>query len=315
MQHPMARTRQNRNDRPKAPALSGSDEAIVGISGTSPQEVPAVKAITGERAVAWSSVAHATDFRFFIDAVSEKQIEGWILRIKQPSDRCVVVLREGGRVLARAIASRFRADLANAGIGDGHHSFVIPIPSGLLDGEEHLLDIVEQESGVRLTRAPIPWRAERAVPRGAIGKAVDHENDPRTPEPPAAQATDFRFFIDAVSEKQIEGWILRIKQPSDRCVVVLKEGDRILARAIASRFRADLTKTGIGDGQHSFVIPTPSGLLDGEEHLLDIVEQESGIRLTQGPIRWRAERAAAHQVIDGIGAELGRQASPEALSG
>ena len=182
----MARTRQNRNDRPKAPALSGSDEAIVGISGTSPQEVPAVKAITGERAVAWSSVAHATDFR---------------------------------------------------------------------------------------------------------------------------------FFIDAVSEKQIEGWILRIKQPSDRCVVVLKEGDRILARAIASRFRADLTKTGIGDGQHSFVIPTPSGLLDGEEHLLDIVEQESGIRLTQGPIRWRAERAAAHQVIDGIGAELGRQASPEALSG
>src|SRR6266702_5705885 len=214
MQHPMARTRQNRNDRPKAPALSGSDEAIVGISGTSPQEVPAVKAITGERAVAWSSVAHATDFRFFIDAVSEKQIEGWILRIKQPSDRCVVVLREGGRVLARAIASRFRADLANAGIGDGHHSFVIPIPSGLLDGEEHLLDIVEQESGVRLTRAPIPWRAERAVPRGAIGKAVDHENDPRTPEPPAAQATDFRFFIDAVSEKQIEGWILRIKQPS-----------------------------------------------------------------------------------------------------
>ena len=72
--------------------------------------------------------------------------------------------------------------------------------------------------------------------------------EPAGVRPGAAQATDFRFFIDSVSDKQIEGWIIRTEQPLRRCVVALREGDHILARAIASRFRADLTSAGIGDG-------------------------------------------------------------------
>jgi len=269
----------------------------------------------GEPAGAWPSTAQATDFQFFIDAVSDKQIEGWIFRTKQPSHRCVVLLKEGDRILARAIASRFRVDLAMSGIGDGHHSFVIATPPGLQDGEEHLLDIVEEDSGIRLARERILWRAGQAVARRAIDEKAYDEKTAGAIEPPAARATDFRFFIDGISDKQIEGWIIRTGQPLHRCVVVLREGDHTLARATASLFRADLTTAGIGDGHHSFVMPTPPGLRDGEEHLLDIVEEESGIRLTREPIRWRAERGATQRVINSIGTELGRQTSPEALSG
>jgi hypothetical protein len=360
----MARTRQNRNERPKASALSDSDKAIAGISEISahktaiaksgpiaqteddasrlddpdqhsadnPQPAAAresgyaraVTPIDSEPAGVRPGAAQATDFRFFIDSVSDKQIEGWVIRTGLPSHRCVVVLREGDRSLARVIASRFRADLASAGIGDGHHSFVIPTPPALRDGGEHLLEIVEEESGIRLTHEPMRWRAERAAAHRAIDGMADDERDAGAPEPPdgspagvqpgAAQATDFRFYIDEVSDKQIEGWIIRTEQPLRRCVVALREGDHILARAIASRFRADLTSAGIGDGHHSFAIPTPPPLLDGEEHLLEIVEQESGIRLTPGPIRWRAERAATHRAIDGMGAGLGRQISLETQS-
>jgi hypothetical protein len=82
-------------------------------------------------------------FRSHIDEMSSAGITGWVIRDDQPTDRCVVSLRENGQVLARAIASEFRADLAEAGIGDGCYRFNIPIPTSLLNGEEHLIEIVE----------------------------------------------------------------------------------------------------------------------------------------------------------------------------
>src|ERR1700680_23219 len=87
-----------------------------------------------------------------------------------------------------------------------------------------------------------------------------------------------------------------------------------LARAIASRYRADLASARIGDGYHFFVIPIPPALLDGAEHLLEIIEQGSGIRLTSEPLPWRAEPAADAQVIEGIGAGTGMSGFLGALS-
>jgi hypothetical protein len=73
-------------------------------------------------------------FRWCIDLVSEKEISGWIVAPGEPSRRLVVALRENGNVLARALASIFRGDLHEAGIGDGCHAFLLPLPSGLNDG-------------------------------------------------------------------------------------------------------------------------------------------------------------------------------------
>lgn len=304
----MARTRKNRNEGRKASAPSDPDNAAAPIDAVPAAALPA-------------GAAQATDFQFFIDAISDRQIEGWVIRTAQPSHRCVVALREGDRIHARAIASSFRSDLASAGIGDGHHAFVIATPPTLLDGEEHLLEIIEQETGVPLTREPIRWRAGRAATPRAIEQTADDEPDVAAPGPPdggppvAVQSTDFRFYLDAVSGKQIEGWIIRTEQPSHRCVVALREGGQIIARAVASRYRADLASAGIGDGHHSFVIPTPPALLDGEEHLLEIIERDSGIPLTRRPIRWRAGRSATHRAIDGMDAGLGRPARRETQSG
>jgi hypothetical protein len=78
---------------------------------------------------------------------------------EEPSRRCVVALREDGRLLSRAVASQFRPDLLPAGIGDGCHAFTLPMPRSLLDGQEHLLEMVEQESGLVLDDEPIRWRS------------------------------------------------------------------------------------------------------------------------------------------------------------
>jgi len=199
----MARTRQNRKERPKASAWPDSDNFITGNAASSAHETAIAKSgpiapiegnagklddpdqhsaddpepaaaresgdaraftpIDSEPAGVHPDVAQATDFKFYIDGVSEKQIEGWIFSTAEPSRRYIVALREGDRILARALASRFRDDLASAGIGDGCHAFVIPTPRELLDGAEHLLEIIEQKTGALLVPQPIRWRSARAA--------------------------------------------------------------------------------------------------------------------------------------------------------
>lgn len=102
-----------------------------------------------------------------------------------------------------------------------------------------------------------------------------------------ARRMPFQFCLDPVSEQQIGGWIQECDRPSRRCAVVLKEGERVLARATASLFRAELTWLGIGDGCHSFTMPIPPSLRDGREHMLEVFEEDSGVALAVEPIRWR----------------------------
>jgi glycosyltransferase involved in cell wall biosynthesis len=157
---------------------------------------------------------------------------------------------------------------------------------------------------------------------GAAGVAAladerDYSNGPPTAAPPSrVQAEALRFYIDEISESQIGGWVIRPADPSHRCLVAVKEGDRVVARTVASQFRADLAHAGIGDGFHAFAIPTPRILLDGDEHLIEIVEQDTGAVLTAKPILWRSEHRTFDAMADRMGAAhmlvLGQPSAREA---
>ena len=97
---------------------------------------------------------------------------------------------------------------------------------------------------------------------------------------------------------------MRPDDPLYRCSVSLVEDDRIAATEIASRYRSDLAAREIGDGCHSFVISLPSTLFDGTEHILSVVETETGLSLTADPIRWRAEQVLGH-TIEAAAGKLG----------
>ena len=105
----------------------------------------------------------------------------------------------------------------------------------------------------------------------------------------AVPADAFRFHIDEISETKIAGWVMRADEPSRRCLIAVRAGERIIARTVASEFRGDLAAAGIGDGCHAFDIRTPRLLLDGGEHQIDIFEQDTGVSLTGGPVRWPVE--------------------------
>ena len=110
-----------------------------------------------------ASAAEPPTFRWYVDEISAKGVVGWIASNNDPLQHCTVVLREGGRALVRGIASRFRADLLAAGVGDGCYAFDLAMPESLLDGNDHLLEVVEEGTGFTLTDGPVPWNSKGAT--------------------------------------------------------------------------------------------------------------------------------------------------------
>jgi glycosyltransferase involved in cell wall biosynthesis len=144
-----------------------------------------------------------------------------------------------------------------------------------------------------LPRPPeMPSAPPSAIGRLRLAAAAPADGKPANAPSPASPVGVLRFHIDEVSESRIGGWVIRSDEPSHRCLIAVKEGDRVIARTVASQFRADLAQAGIGDGFHAFSVATPRSLLDGAEHLIEIIEQDSGVALTATPIRWRSERVA-----------------------
>jgi glycosyltransferase involved in cell wall biosynthesis len=220
-------------------------------------------------------------------------VKGWVWDPELPNERIRLVLAESGNRLLTTVASVNRPDIAMAGIGDGLHGFEIDLNQVPLTAGRHTLTLCCADGGTEIPGSPliVDVPTDQSLPAGAA--EADDMPSPRVSGAPHGAVTlsakkPFRAFVDEVSDRGIDGWIAVSEQPSRRCVVVLRHGDRLLSRAVASEFRADLIAAGIGDGCHAFSLPMPRSLLDGEEHLLEIIEQESGLPLTDEPIRWRS---------------------------
>lgn len=74
--------------------------------------------------------------------------KGWMQAPEWPGATPVIEARVDGRVVGAAAADAFRRDLAQAGIGDGHHGFSLAIDAAALrGGGELLLAIAGGDSG------------------------------------------------------------------------------------------------------------------------------------------------------------------------
>jgi hypothetical protein len=108
--------------------------------------------------------------------------------------------------------------------------------------------------------------------------------DAQGPKPPASNlAPLIQGSQDATNCSVIEGWALDRASPDRRLAVKIFDGDMAVATANASNFRADLVQAKIGDGKHSFSVPTPAALKDGKPHVLHIKEASTGTALPNGP--------------------------------
>jgi glycosyltransferase involved in cell wall biosynthesis len=210
-----------------------------------------------------------------IDVATRTLIEGWVWDPQTPDDRIKLTLLENGRELVRAIADRDRPSLIQAGIGDGRHAFRLDIPPELLPGALHHLELRCAATGAAIPGSPI-----------TLDQAAE-------PPPPA-----LRWHIDEISDSGVIGWVFSPLEPGRRCVVALREGARLHARAAASRHRPGLREAGIGDGSCAFLLPLPQCLLDGEEYVLDIIEEHTNTPLAK-PVAWRSTAGTAGTALIG----------------
>lgn len=66
-------------------------------------------------------------------------IIGWAWDRNHPDNPVKVDIFVGERLLATVTAGDFRQDLLDAGIGDGRHNFMYPVPPQLKDGKPHVI--------------------------------------------------------------------------------------------------------------------------------------------------------------------------------
>jgi autotransporter passenger strand-loop-strand repeat protein len=68
-----------------------------------------------------------------IDVVTRSRIAGWAFDAAKPDEAVRLQVTADDVVLCEIVAGAYRPDLAEAGIGDGRHSFDITVPGGLPD--------------------------------------------------------------------------------------------------------------------------------------------------------------------------------------
>ncbi|OYV37090.1 MAG: hypothetical protein B7Z81_06495 [Acidocella sp. 20-61-6] len=69
--------------------------------------------------------------RGFIDIAGPDRVAGWAQNVAQPEIPVRLTLLASGQPAAQLLANRYRADLRDAGIGNGCHAFELAIPPGL----------------------------------------------------------------------------------------------------------------------------------------------------------------------------------------
>jgi glycosyltransferase involved in cell wall biosynthesis len=178
---------------------------------------------------------------YHVDSVGEGRINGWAWSPKEPHARLVIEILAGQTVLGRVTADGLRADLKQAGKGDGAHAFSFTIPDSIQDGQAHALSLRVQGKPKPFHRLP-PTKFNRFV----------------------------EFHIDHAAAQYMTGWAWQPGRPDSPLAIELCDGEEVLGETRADRFRDDLKSAGKANGRCMFTLAIPAALFDGKPHILSL---------------------------------------------
>jgi len=176
-----------------------------------------------------------------IDGVFEGLLRGWAWNPARPGHAMVVSLRIDGEPVAALTASLPRADLEQAGMGDGHHGFECALPLRFQDGAAHEIALET-------------WWYDELV-----------RLDLATPHIPR-RLHMLRGRLEGIARGRLRGWAWDQARPEVPVALELWHEDRVLARVLADRHRVELAHGGIGGGAHGFELAL-AGLAPEEAEL------------------------------------------------
>jgi len=198
-----------------------------------------------------------------VEEVREGVVSGWAWDPATPGWRVGVRALVDGLDITGAVAHRYRPPLADFGVGDGAHGFLIKLPASVARSGHHRLRI--EAGGTRLP----PATSFRAVPAepSSVWEGVEFALE----DPVLGR-------VERVCDGVVSGWACRPDKPGWRVRVrVIVDGAEV-GRGRADLDRPELAETGLGDGRYGFRVALPAELAGGSHHSLR-VEATGGVPL------------------------------------
>ncbi len=106
--------------------------------------------------------AEPQPIRGYFEAVAKGAAIGWAYDPNVPQARLELQLIVDGTPAGRFVADASRADVADAGHGDGFHGFVGRIPGEFYDGRPHAIEVALAGTDIRLEGGPHTLQQSRA---------------------------------------------------------------------------------------------------------------------------------------------------------
>jgi autotransporter-associated beta strand protein len=253
-------------------------------------------------------------WRSHLDLVSHDRIEGWVQDAAAPDARVVVRILDNGRMIGRVLADGFRQDLAQAGIGDGRHSFSFQIAPGLSLCTRHVIEVLREVDAGALDASPkvlepIARAADATVARADEPTADRPTADGPTADEPRADATATPSHlcgsVDTASREVIEGWAWDEAQPDEPVRLCIRANGTEIGRVVANRYRKDLAEAGIGSGRHAFQLRIPGGLPPHMRHVIEVQYAATGEDVAGSPRVFEASAGFDGAVESSIAAIVG----------
>lgn len=202
-----------------------------------------------------------------LQSLGSEGFEGWAWDSGKPYDPVEVEVICNGVVIARTLADGFSLDLVKQRKGNGMHTFSV-IPETLPRGDYPLniwARVVGQETALA-GQLSIRSRSEFI---GILPKPL---------------LNDYKGYIDGIRDGMMVGWVFNLTFPEDEVEVELLDGDRVIATALASRYRGDVQGQHPEGGNSGFELPLTYDLVDGRVHSLRVRVVDSGYELANSPV-------------------------------
>jgi phytanoyl-CoA hydroxylase len=206
-------------------------------------------------------VASILEIRGSVDRIDQSSVEGWITLVNAPDKKIPLDVVLNGKTIGQCVADRYRKDLDEAGIADGHCAFSFKMPAFIPAGSLN-------EISLRITGSPVILD----VPNRGVDQQV------QLSRPTVSQFgglwIDRIDFVDKLAHKHRNGTIS--DNVSDQITHFVRDGYVVLKGAVSAeiieRLNADIDRVWKNP---------PEGLM------IETFEPEGKMRYTPPDIRWR----------------------------
>lgn len=160
-------------------------------------------------------------------------MQGWAYYKPDPNVKLALVCVVDGEIVARGRAQKHRPDLEAMGLGSGEYGFTLRLPTRLIDGHHHVVEVKALLNGIQ-------------YPIQAGSRLVQFD---------LSDVMNGHVVIE--NDGLVHGWALNSAKPEEAVRVCISAGASHTLVVKANQYRPDLAELKMGTGYHGFQVVLP----------------------------------------------------------